>query len=60
VLYTDTSHTTAVDTLALDTTQDTRSGAETAQVQDVMDGDIDLFVESYLRFKTKAASDAQQ
>lgn len=29
--------------------KDTRTGAETAQVQDVMDGDLDAFIEAYLR-----------
>jgi hypothetical protein len=32
--------------------QDTRTAAETAQVQDVMDGDLDMFIESYLRWRT--------
>lgn len=29
--------------------KDTRTGAETAQVQDVMDGDLDALIEAYLR-----------
>lgn len=29
--------------------KDTRTGAETSQVQDVMDGDLDVFISSYLR-----------
>lgn len=29
--------------------KDTRTGAETAQIQDVMDGDLDYLVEAYLR-----------
>lgn len=29
--------------------KDTRTGAETAQIQDVMDGDLDYLIEAYLR-----------
>lgn len=29
--------------------KDTRTGAETAQVQDVMDGNLDALIEAYLR-----------
>lgn len=30
--------------------KDTRTGAETAQIQDVMDGDLDSLIEAYLRY----------
>ena len=33
--------------------KDVRTGAETAQVQQVLDGDIDMFLEAYLRHKTE-------
>ncbi|KAG5186515.1 hypothetical protein JKP88DRAFT_268971 [Tribonema minus] len=38
--------------------KDTRTAAETAQVQDVMDGDLDLFIESYLRWRSAQGSAA--
>ncbi|CAM9364139.1 unnamed protein product [Chrysoparadoxa australica] len=37
--------------------KDIRTDAETAQVQDVMDGDLDMFVEGYLRFRSMSADD---
>lgn len=30
--------------------KDTRTGAETVQIQDVMDGDLDDLIEAYLRY----------
>jgi protein subunit release factor B len=41
--------------------KDTRTGYETSQVQDVMDGDLDNFIGAYLRTSVdgrKAKSDA--
>jgi len=37
--------------------KDTRTGFEMTNVDDVMDGNIQLFVEQYLRFKGQQASD---
>ena len=31
--------------------KDTRTGAETSDVQRVLDGDLDLFIDAYLRYK---------
>jgi peptide chain release factor 2 len=33
--------------------KDVRTGVETAQVQNVLDGDLDAFLEAYLRYKTE-------
>ena len=38
--------------------KDARTGCETSQVQAVLDGDIDEYVDSYLRWQAKQARDA--
>lgn len=40
--------------------KDTRNGTETAQVQKVLDGDIDMFIEAYLKDQAKKRNTARK
>ena len=40
--------------------KDTRNGTETAQVQKVLDGDIDDFIEAYLKDQAKKRNTAKK
>lgn len=40
--------------------KDTRNGTETAQVQKVLDGDIDMFIEAYLKEQAKKRNTAKK